>query len=102
VIIIDGETWNQSENNLLHEYTHYYLDLNSAGVRLPLWYAEGSAELFSTVKVLFGRIQLGLAVNERYWDARSSWIPLRELMTATRQSPVYVNQSTAFYRNHGR
>lgn len=98
LILVDGDEWDRRASIVLHEMTHYYFALNAGGVRLPVWYEEGSAEYFSTTRGYMGGVQLGVPIDE--WAAqlnKPTAIPLDQLMTATRQSPVYWRNGPQFY-----
>ncbi len=74
----------------LHEYVHVLLHENSRVV--PLWFAEGLAEYYSTFEVLAGekRVRVG-AASERHLEALKArpLLPLEELFAVNRDSSRY-------------
>jgi hypothetical protein len=98
LILVNGDAWDNTARVVLHEMTHYYFRLNAGGIRIPLWYEEGSADFFSTTRGYLGQVQLGVP-TESWWDQlrTSGFIPLDQLMTATQESPAYLRNQGGFY-----
>ncbi len=67
---------------LAHEYTH--LVLHSAGIRFPLWFDEGIAEVFSSLKVTPRESLIGGDLPSHSQLLRNHrLIPLEKLLTMT-------------------
>jgi tetratricopeptide (TPR) repeat protein len=73
---------------VFHEYVHLYLE--HAGPRLPLWWNEGTAELYSTLRFEGGRAFAGAPIPAHLRLLRSSdLLDLGTLFAVTRDSPLY-------------
>lgn len=84
----------------VHEYVH--LVAKHAGLgNLPPWLNEGLAEVYSTMKQVTGdRLLVGEIPLGRFQALqREKWVPLRAIVTATRDSPYYneKNQAGSLY-----
>jgi tetratricopeptide (TPR) repeat protein len=77
-----------------HEYAHSIL--RAAGLKFPLWFAEGLAEFFSTVNINERESTLGgdLLARSQVLQ-RQPWMPLAELMDLAANSPARDNRDTA-------
>ena len=76
-----------------HEYAHLFL--HSQGLQLPLWLAEGIAEVFSTVRIGENSGAIGGDLPMRTHILRErQWIPLAQLLT-TAASTIRVNRNAA-------
>jgi len=71
----------------LHEFTHVMT--SQAGIKLPVWLAEGFAEVYSTLKPSGRKIVLGHVIPARLQMVQAGMIDLREVLRADRQSPLY-------------
>lgn len=72
---------------LLHEYVHF-VQMSNGGADFPPWYTEGLAEVLSSVLEVGNQIRLGLVFEDRFYPLREgAWIPLKELLELTRDSP---------------
>jgi len=78
----------------VHEYVH--LLIRRSGFRAPLWWHEGLADLYSTLKILGDRIEVGEIPSER--SARlalqSTPLDLAAVLGANRNSPIYNDRKT--------
>ena len=93
-MVVNGDEWRGGRSIVLHEMTHHFFSLNRRGHRFPLWYQEGLADFLSTARVWWSvssqAIELGLLPpgrGETLWT--DSWIPLRDVFTATETSHLY-------------
>jgi tetratricopeptide (TPR) repeat protein len=73
----------------VHEFTH--LLLRRAGLDLPLWYNEGIADFYSTLRpAAEGKIRVGESLPGRQRALlEGRWLPLQELLAAGHDSPLY-------------
>jgi tetratricopeptide (TPR) repeat protein len=81
-----------------HEYAH--LVMHSMGLRLPLWLAEGIAEIFSSVRIGERGCLIGGDLPARTQCLRQRrWIPLQHLLSPGRdfQIPADRYQADLFY-----
>jgi len=77
-----------------HEYAHLFL--HSKGLRMPLWLAEGVAEVFSTIRIGENGVAIGGDLPMRTQTLRKRpWIPLAQLLATTVDSPIRVNRDAA-------
>ena len=78
---------------LLHEFVHY-IQRSTSTQRLPPWFMEGYAELFSGFqlkdkKMLVGGLPSGVGLNWMYW------IPVERLLSIKQTDPEYQNERLA-------
>lgn len=81
-----------------HEYVHLLESLNFTS--LPLWVREGLAEFYAAARIGGKDVALGYPMGAHIALLREGkWIPLEELLTADRSSPLYNenNLSSIFY-----
>jgi tetratricopeptide (TPR) repeat protein len=77
-----------------HEYAHLFV--HSKGLRMPLWLAEGIAEVFSTIRIGENGVAIGGDLPMRTQTLRKRpWIPLAQLLATTVDSPIRVNRDAA-------
>jgi tetratricopeptide (TPR) repeat protein len=87
-IAIDGNARRDASRIVYHEYVHYVVANNLPG--LPLWFEEGLAELYSTLRIKGDKVQFGFADPSHLLLLRSSRsIPLDGLLAADHHSPLY-------------
>jgi tetratricopeptide (TPR) repeat protein len=73
---------------VFHEYVHYVAATNMWF--LPLWFSEGLAEFYESFDVVGDTVFIGLPVAHHLrWLRGSTPIPLSELFTVDRDSPLY-------------
>lgn len=72
----------------IHEYTHYIF--RTAGLNLPIWLCEGTADLYSSLEIDGTRAMLGTILPSRYRSVQeANLIALPELFSADTTSPLY-------------
>jgi tetratricopeptide (TPR) repeat protein len=98
-IAMSLERAEQAYATIYHEFTHMMVD-NSLTV-VPVWFGEGIAEYYGTfyLKADGRHAQVGRAANYRLAELQTSFIPLDQLLSAGRDSPLYQTGSRrgAFY-----
>jgi hypothetical protein len=95
-IVVNADTWLAAAPIVYHELTHVILQQNARGLRLPVWYSEGYADFFSTIKKKHESIELGLAPWWRWVDLKMQpWMPLRQVLDMSRSSPEYKKERLA-------
>lgn len=73
---------------IFHEYAHNLLNANS--LEAPLWFEEGFAEYYSTVKISNDSFEVGvLPEGAPYVLADRKWMPLTDLFSVDHASPAY-------------
>jgi Tfp pilus assembly protein PilF len=78
----------------VHEYVH--LVARHGGLNLPPWLNEGIAEIYSTLKPLGDKVEVGLLIPGRmYALSREKWVPLSTILAAGPDSPYYNEKSKA-------
>ncbi len=78
----------------VHEYTH--LILGHANVKPPIWFNEGLAELYSTMKQVGKKVQVGDIIPGRLLELRqSNRIDLATLTAVGHDSPFYNEKRRA-------
>jgi hypothetical protein len=87
-LAIDGsEHWGHMTVTVFHEYTHF-IQRNSSTLKLPPWYTEGYAELFSSFQMNKNVIKIGGEPNGLavYSD---NWIPMQRILAVKHDDPEY-------------
>jgi Flp pilus assembly protein TadD len=78
----------------VHEYVH--LLVKHAGIPAPVWFNEGLAELYSNLKPLGGKIEVGdIIVPHLVLLQQSKWIDLPALLAVQPDSPLYNEKDHA-------
>jgi tetratricopeptide (TPR) repeat protein len=87
-IAIDGNARRDATGIVYHEYVHYFVANNLPG--LPLWFEEGLAELYSSLRIRGKTVEFGFPDPYHLVLLRNSrLIPLPELLTADHHSELY-------------
>jgi len=77
-----------------HEYIHLILDRGPGP--LPLWFEEGTAELYSNLDLQRGRIIAGEPIAEHLQTLGAGrWLDAVQLTAASRRSPLYNERTLA-------
>ena len=78
----------------VHEFTH--LLTKHTGVEMPIWFNEGLAELYSTLKPTGKRVMVGEVIPGRfYYLQQHKWLSLEALTSADHNSPYYNERDRA-------
>lgn len=89
-LIVVSPVWNEegAQRVIFHEYIHHLSRLN--GETPPLWYSEGIAEFFSTIREDGDQLSLGLPINQHVAYLRKNpLMPLGTLFEWDRRSGDY-------------
>ena len=82
----------------IHEYVH--LVVRHSGLKLPVWFNEGIADVYSTMRVRDGKIVVGASPKDRTYSLTTGkWLRLTALAAVDSRSPEYneQNRATVFY-----
>ncbi len=72
----------------IHEYTHYVFRM--AGLNLPIWLCEGTADLYSSLMIEGRTATLGSVLPSRYQSiTQQALLPLSDLFAVDHASPLY-------------
>ena len=83
-------------HTLAHEYAH--LVLHSAGIHLPPWFAEGIAEVFSSLDITPRESLIGGDLPARSQALRNhTLIPLEKLLTMDEDDPLRSRRDDAVH-----
>jgi hypothetical protein len=88
VVVINGELqFDVVKVAVFHEYTHF-IQRNSHTAKMPPWYVEGYAELFSGFRldkdqIILGEAPAGVGLN------MNSWIPMERVLNVKQSDPEY-------------
>ncbi len=88
VITINGDLpFDNVKVTVFHEYTHF-VQRNSSTSKMPPWFVEGYAELFSAFKLKGDKVTLGQVPDgvRMYLDR---WIPMERLLAVKHTDPEY-------------
>jgi hypothetical protein len=88
--IVVSPGWNEdgAQRVIFHEYIHHLTRVN--GEDPPLWYAEGIAEFFSTIKEEGNQLSLGLPISQHVAYLRKNpLVPLGTLFDLDRHASDY-------------
>ena len=78
----------------VHEYIH--LLVKHSGIAAPVWFSEGLAELYSNLKPLAGKIEVGDIIMPHFiLLQQSKWIDLPTLLAVEHDSPLYNEKTHA-------
>jgi tetratricopeptide (TPR) repeat protein len=78
----------------VHEYIH--LLVKHSGIAAPVWFNEGLAELYSNLKPLAGKIEVGDIIMPHFiLLQQSKWIDLATLLAVQPDSPLYNEKTHA-------
>jgi Flp pilus assembly protein TadD len=78
----------------VHEFTH--LLVKHSGIEVPIWFNEGLAELYSTLKPVGKQVRIGDVIAGRYYLLQQNkWMSLETLTTVDRNSPYYNERDRA-------
>lgn len=92
--IVMGSITADTYPGAVHEFTH--LLLKHAGIELPIWFNEGLAELYSTLKPLGNKVAIGEVIPGRYYFLQqNNWLTLEALTSVDRNSPLYNERDRA-------
>ncbi len=88
VIAINGDLdFDTVKVSIFHEYTHF-IQHNSNSSKMPPWFAEGYAELFSSFKLKGDRLTLG-ELPTGVGIYRNEWIPMERVLAVQHSDPEY-------------
>ena len=92
--IVMGRTGEQAAQIAVHEYVH--LVARHAGLKFPPWLNEGTAELYSTIRVQGDKVLVGDLIPGRLQALNSEpWVPLSVILSAGPDSPYYNEKNKA-------
>lgn len=92
-IVLSAASSNRART-LAHEYAH--LVLHSAGIHLPLWFAEGIAEFFSSLNITPHESTVGDDLPARSQSLRNhALIPIEKLLTMDENDPIRLRRQDA-------
>jgi len=78
----------------VHEYVH--LLVKHTGITVPVWFNEGLAELYSNLKPVAGKVEVGNIIMPHLILLRQSkWIDLATLLAVGHDSPLYNEKTHA-------
>src|SRR6266851_2563608 len=78
----------------VHEFTH--LLIKRAGIEVPIWFNEGLADVYSSLKPLGKKVLVGSLIPGRFYSLQQSkWIPLDALAAVDAKSPYYNEKARA-------
>jgi hypothetical protein len=98
VIVINGDlSFDEVKVTVFHEYTPF-IQRNSSTRKMPPWYMEGYAELFSGFRLEKDRIVIGELPTGVHVDMHE-WIPVERLLAVKQSDPEYLAErlSGQFY-----
>jgi tetratricopeptide (TPR) repeat protein len=96
-IVMKG-AWSESSPVAVHEYIH--LLVKHSGIAVPVWFNEGLAELYSNLKPVGAKVEVGdLIMPHLLLLRQSKWIDLPALLAVQQESALYnvKNQAPLFY-----
>src|SRR5713101_3874116 len=78
----------------VHEFTH--LLVKHSGAEVPVWFNEGLAELYSTLKTMGNKVMVGQVIPGRYYYLHQhKWLSLETLLGVDHHSPYYNERDRA-------
>ena len=92
--IVMGRTGEQTAQIAVHEYVH--LVARHAGLKFPPWLNEGTAELYSTIRMQGDKVLVGDMIPGRLQAlTQDKWVPLSVILSAGQDSPYYNEKNKA-------
>jgi tetratricopeptide (TPR) repeat protein len=78
----------------VHEFTH--LLIQHSGIEIPIWFNEGLADVYSSMRPLGKKVLVGSLIPGRFYSLQQSkWIPLDALAAVDAKSPYYNEKARA-------
>ncbi len=92
--IVIGRNGEQAAQLAVHEYVH--LVAQHAGLKFPPWLNEGTAELYSTLRMRGDKVLVGDLIPGRLQAlSQDKWVPLSVILSAGPDSPYYNEKDKA-------
>lgn len=86
-----------TETTLFHEYAHHFMRTMTS-YTYPLWYGEGFAEFFSSVRFTEDKVGLGAPAQHRAYElANARNVPIRDLLDYDGGASANDTRYNAFY-----
>jgi hypothetical protein len=87
-----AEESDEAKQTIFHEYIHHLF--RTAEFDPPLWFNEGTAEVFAGITVDRNRVQIGAPVDNRVLYLRQeSLLPLEQLFNAEKSEKLYKDDT---------
>jgi len=81
---------------IYHEAVHWFASANTT--ELPLWFAEGLADVLSTFRIVDGKGRWGEAIDSHVeYLAYSGLLPMGELLHASQDEALHGKASSRYY-----
>jgi hypothetical protein len=78
-----------AQRTIFHEYIHHLMNVTEQ--KPPAWYNEGMAELFATIKIEWGQVEIGHPSAGRVYELQSGkLLPLEQLFATTHASATFT------------
>ena len=89
IVMAPAEDEDRAQRTVFHEYIHHLMRVTEQNP--PTWYNEGTAEIYSTIKIEGGKVELGHPPAGRLYELQQEkLLPLEQLFSTTYGSSVYT------------
>jgi hypothetical protein len=95
LVLSNARDETQVSTGIFHEYTHWFLHTQFAGVQ-PLWFDEGLAKFIETTEFRGSEVSLG----EPGVIRPMGWVPMGQLLRMDKKSPEYWRRDTVQVVHH--
>lgn len=89
LIVFDASGRWSAEHVIYHELTHSFT--SNQGTSFPLWFREGVADFYAAFAIDGQSVKIGLPTQQLYFLRKREWLPLRDVLTADHESPLYTD-----------
>lgn len=89
ILMTPTEDEERAQHVIFHEYIHHLMRVTEQNP--PAWYNEGTAEIYSTIKLDRGQVEMGHPPPGRLYELRQEkLLPLEQIFSTTHGSSVFT------------
>lgn len=89
ILMAPADDEDLAQQVIFHEYIHHLMRVTEQNP--PAWYNEGTAEIYSTIKLDHGQVELGHPPVGRVYELqRENLLPLEQIFATTQASTIFT------------
>lgn len=89
ILMTPSDDEERAQHVIFHEYIHHLMRVTEQNP--PTWYNEGTAEIYSTIKLDHGQVELGHPPAGRLYELQQEkLLPLEQIFSTTHGSSVFT------------
>lgn len=89
ILMTPSEDEERAQHVIFHEYIHHLMRVTEQNP--PSWYNEGTAEIYSTIKLERGKVEMGHPPKGRLYELQQEkLLPLEQIFSTTHGSAVFT------------